>query len=83
MLNKIKTEDLLKIYDGDLQGCIVSQMSELQNEVKKKELYLAYFLSEGVWSEWQKKRLESVMRQLMRLRVILQDTMDYKETILE
>ena len=83
MLNKIKTEDLLRIYNGDLQGCIEAQMSELQNEVKKKELYLAYFLSEGEWSERQKKRLESVMRQLVRLRIILQDTIDYRETMLE
>lgn len=73
MLNKIKTEDLLRIYNGDLQGCIESNILELRNEVKKKEVYLSYLLSETDWSKGQKRRLESAVRQLERLNLILFD----------
>ena len=73
MLNKIKTEDLLRINNGDLHECIESNMMELLNEVKKKEVYLSYLLSETEWSKVQKRRLESAVRQLERLNLILFD----------
>ncbi len=83
MLNKIKTEDLLKIYDGDLESCICSQMSELQNEMRKKEVFIGYLLSEGEWSEEEKKRLEFVKQQLDRFKSFLKDVKYYGVAIMD
>ena len=63
----------MRIYNGDLQECIETNILELRNEVKKKEVYLSYLLSEMEWSKVQKRRLESAVRQLERLNLILFD----------
>ena len=73
MLNKIKTEDLLRINNGDLHECIESNMVELLNEVRKKEVYLSYLLSETELSKGHQKMLKKTLEQLESIKHILYD----------
>lgn len=64
MFYKIKTEDLMNIYDGKLTNCIAAQLEDLQKRTEKKIHFLKYFQSECELDERQKNRLGRVLKQL-------------------